>query len=559
MANREKRPEEVLFQNLSPEDYAKTMQSVQSLDTASKEYKKGVGKLVHGAGSSLMNKSSIIGMAKSNLFEFPVFISDTVPMEFATAVNTLLEQVYASYLQMAVSISPVVDANIAKSGPFSKYKTNVTKYIECTELPYQHDACHAIYKTDEHIIEYSMIGITDAEASVLLEAMDHQPLDEFSHYFTEARNPKWNPSQSSDWDKYSEEERKVIMDTWKGMRDAETMSELAKANKIQEEADKIAGDSKRSESDRQKAEELSQRIEDARNEIVRAYNGNSTPNAAIRNTPEYKKLKYELQKGELTVKKLGADLEHSIQKEERDAEKHLHDTKIKSPQFIDESKINKLNTMKPLMMTVNLSVVDKYGGVSRPIEYVVGVKTHCRIVDSSTLPDVVSYPLKEMDRLSRKAKWRAGELKFMKDIVFHIKEKKQTAIDSRDPKRRWYRKLYELAHMKGDSSTARKITGQLSSGGLIPNVTMVISKSDVDFIEDRTGIDMLSASKAKEFCRELFMMGLIVIDTDSQSIKILIPDISGDYEVQSLASVNKQLAQLDSASDMTREIFKSLR
>ena len=47
-------------------------------------------------------RGSIIKAAQNNLFEFPVFISNTIPMDYATATNSLLEQIYAAYLQMAI-------------------------------------------------------------------------------------------------------------------------------------------------------------------------------------------------------------------------------------------------------------------------------------------------------------------------------------------------------------------------------------------------------------------------------------------------------------------------
>ena len=231
--------------------------------------------------------------------------------------------------------------------------------------------------------------------------------------------------------------------------------------------------------------------------------------------------------------------------------------------------------MKPLMMTVNMSYKSNDGNISRPIEYVVGVKTHCRIVDADILPEVAEYPIKEMDKLSRKAKWRAGELKFWKDIVFNIKGKKQSAIDSRDPKRKWYRRLYDLAHMQGDATTATMIEGGKGTGvfkafmntvmkkgrptGVMPNVAMIISKSDVDNIKAQTKIDLLKGSTAKSFCSELFLIALVVIDTDAESIKMMMPDLHDAYEVHSLASVNKQLASLDTVGTKTRDILKALK
>ena len=289
------------------------------------------------------------------------------------------------------------------------------------------------------------------------------------------------------------------------------------------------------------------------------------------------------------AKKYNLDLaaaERDAAKEAREAEKYEYEKsnrraedldranrgRIRAPQFMDETKIQKLNTMKPLMMTVDLNVQGKDGRIVQGVEYIVGVKTHNRLVDSATLPEVVEYPLKEMNKITRKAKWRAGELKFFKDILFKIPQKKQTAIDSRDPKRKWYRRLYELAHMKGDAPAKAVINGDSliktffkdklgrygDTNGVIPNATLIISKADVDIIKRETKIDMLKGSSAAKFCKELFMIGIVVIDNDAESIKVLMPDLHSDYEVHSLAAVNKQLALLDTSGTKTRDMFKLL-
>ena len=208
----------------------------------------------------------------------------------------------------------------------------------------------------------------------------------------------------------------------------------------------------------------------------------------------------------------------------------------------------------------------------QPINYIIGVKVHTRVVPSEILPEVAKYPLKEMDKISRKVKWRAGELKFFKDLVFRIKEKKQTAADSRDPKRKWYRRLYELAHMQGDAPTAAVLNGKsvfatflkerLGKGklahGLIPNASIIMSQADVDHIKSETGINLLKGSTAKKFCNELFLISLVIIDTDAQSIKVMLPDMNNDFDVHSLASVEKQLSTLSTAGTKTRDIFKML-
>ena len=77
-------------------------------------------------------------------------------------------------------------------------------------------------------------------------------------------------------------------------------------------------------------------------------------------------------------------------------------------------------------------------------------------------------------------------------------------------------------------------------------------------IKSQTNIDLLKGSTAKKFCEELFLMGLIVLDTDSESIKMMLPDLNQEFEIHSIASVNRQLAELDTAGTKTRDMFKML-
>lgn len=496
-------------------------------------------KFINGASG----RSSIVKYAKSNIFEFPVFISSSVSLDYATATTSLLEQVYASYLQMAISANPVVNARDAVNGhQFAHLKTNTNKYIEYTDMSYAHDACHAIYQENGNVIEFNMISIDDCDAKIINEHCDYEPLAEFAHFFQESGRPR---------DDFQSSQQKH---THKDANGNDTTYTTNTPSKI---------DREKSEYDTEKAKS------DA--------DLSSKKNADYDDDRKLDRLKKssDIRHQSIQDREIKQRMKNSANAERRAEVMHKFDTKIKSPQFIDESKIKKLNTMKPLMMTVNLGLVDDNGSVSRPMEYIVGVKTHSRLIDADILPEVAEYPIREMDKISRKVKWRAGELKFFKDILFKIKQKKQTAIDSRDPKRKWYRRLYELAHMKGDAPATAVIESGGKRGlvkeflssilfktgkptGVMPNVTIVITKSDVDNIKTKTKIDLLKASTARNFCKELFLVALVVIDNDAESVKLMLPDLHNDYEVHSMASINKQLAELDTAGTKTRDMFKLL-
>jgi hypothetical protein len=126
--------------------------------------------------------------------------------------------------------------------------------------------------------------------------------------------------------------------------------------------------------------------------------------------------------------------------------------------------------------------------------------------------------------------------------------------------------------MKGDAPTTNivncgTVIGTLvmdkmgktkSAHGVIPNVSLLISKTDFDICKMKTGIDLLNAHTASSLCKELFLMALVVEDTDNETLKILLPDLHNDFDVHSLASVNRQIAALDTSGQKTRDIFKML-
>lgn len=474
-----------------------------------KRLNKSVDNVISRSGKiydKFSKKKSIIGMAKENVFEFPVFVADSVPLEYATATNSLIEQVYASYLQMAISIDPIVDTKDFETGRhLKKFKTDTNQYLEHTDMTYAHDACHNTIERDECIVEFDMTNLLDEDINVIVEHFNYEPLSEFNHYFQEAEKPD---------DDDDDEVKQYIKDD-----------------------------------------------DDEVKEYIKNVLGSST-HATIEENKEKRRLEVALAKEKLAETKKkneNCDKEHkedrtkSAESHTMSKEKHANDVKTKAPQFIDETKIQKLNTMKPLLMTVNVRVRDEKSGLSdKPIEYIIGVKTFARLIDADILPEVAKYPLKEMNKIKRKAKWRAGELKFFKDIIFKIKQKKQSAFDTRDKKRKWYRRLYELAHKENYQANIFK--GKAEDG--IPNATIIISQSDVINIKSQTGIDMFAGNNAVSFCKELFLMSLVVVDSDAESIKVLVPDLHDDFEIHSIASINKQLSTLDTSGTKTRDILK---
>ena len=594
------------------------------------------------------DKKSIIGMAAKNTFEFPVFVSKSVPIDYASASCALLEQTYASYIQMAISINPIVDARSLKNisgggGLLAQFKTNTTKYVEYCETPYELDACHNVIDMGDTITEFDMITIEDEVAEMINECCSYEDLDEFNHFFMEAAPTKevtkdeyiklmidaeiesraydvmtaGNPvdmnairseiehdSQfkrqlESDWMQFDKDQKQIHHlqmqnndmqsvqggngDPTRNMTKAQidnlnkqTSYYEKQIEKINAEIAKInreAGESGARVSNLQKQKELyesqKKKIDHELSDVTQydaSVGGLMTYTAKDELYAKRKKMVADADKAETDAKKAKSDAvlalaneKHEAQRWQMEKNRDARERMTKAPEMMDETKINKLNGLKPLMMRCQVRVSNPDGNITEyPVELICGVKCHCRMIDPEILPDVAKYPLEEMKQITRNVKYKAGELKFFKDLVFNVKEKKQTAIDSRDPNRRWYRRLYQLAHMKGDAGVSQAISGN-GSTGLIPNASMIITNSDVENVKAATKIDLLKGSTACKFCKELFMMGMIVIDQDQQSIKTLLPEFSSEYDVQSLDYVEKKINELSAAGAKTRDIFKLLK
>lgn len=503
-------------------------------------YDTSIGRLIKGYKKGKSTKS-VIGMAAKNTFDFPVFVSKSVPLDYATATVQLLEQLYASYVQMAISQHPIVDASSVKHGGFlANFQTNVTKYVEYADSDFQVEACHNEFVQEGVHFEFDMINCSDVDAEEILECMDYEPLSEFDHFFQEGGA---NVSHTTSTTRTEPDPNNVF-----GRHEVH-----------RDDADRSAKDIE---------SELNTQDTDAQgHRVYYDRHGNRQVNP---NEDEYsqhrRKVFRDRQKARYDRDKAANDADIAEKNNENwgtverhRREEHRLRMMNRAPEVLKEDDMRKMNSMKPLLMKVQLRVQTKDGGImEKPVEFVVGVHCHTRLVDSDTWPDVVKYPLKEMNEIVRRAKWKAGELKFVNDILFQMKEKKQTAYDKRDPKRRWYRRLYEISHAKGDSRVAGRVSGN-STTGLIPNATILMTNGDVENVKSQTKLDLMKPSLAKRLCKELFLISLVVIDQDAESIKLFIPDLYGDWDVHSLAGVEKQLAELSTAGSKTRDLFKMLK
>lgn len=492
---------------------------------------------------------SIASRAAKNIFEFPVFVSKSVPLNYATATCSLLEQMYASFLQMTISLAPIVDMEAINSGnPFSGLKTaSINSFLECGDWEFSQEACYNRIQSENGTFEFSLVQYNDDTAQAILESVENMNIDHYTHFFSEAK---------SDDDKGKDKNKGNEPPTG-------SKSDGPNANKL---------------------DELGYRYED-----IKDANGNVV--AQKRTTRRDRQEKRDQATFEDSV---GYDPETGTTRKDRQEQRDelasqmnfqktkndfartrveaLKQAEMQAPVMLRDQDVTKINTMKPLLMNAQMGFVEKNNsgeaiGIQK-MNYVVGVKTFVRLIDPKLMPEVVKFPDKN-NMLLKKAKYRAGELKYWRDFKFDIKGKKQDAYDiGVTPEKKWYHRLYQMAHLRDDALAPMVAAGGLkgltkrwntAKTGMIPNCSIVITQEDVNYIKSETGKDLMKPGTAASLCREMFLISFVVIDIDQEAVKILIPDMHKDFEVQSLDAINKQLSVLNTSGVKTNEIFKHLQ
>ena len=491
---------------------------------------------------------SIAARAAKNIFEFPVFVSKSVPLNYATATCSLLEQMYASFLQMTISLAPIVDMEAINSGnPFSGLKTaSINSFLECGDWEFSQEACYNRINNENGTFEFSLVQYNDDTAHAILESVENMNLDHYTHFFTEAKADGKGKGKGKDNGKNKGNGSKLS--------DAKDLDTLGyRTEDIVDKDGNVLAQRRTTRKDRQ------ERRDQAEFEDSIGYDPDTGTTRKDR----------QEQRDELASQMNFQKTKNDHQRTRIDA---LNQAEMQAPVMLRDQDVTKINTMKPLLMNAQMGYVERNQsgeaiGIQK-MNYVVGVKTFVRLIDPKMMPEVVKFPDKN-NVLLKRAKYRAGELKYWRDFKFDIKGKKQAAYDiGMTPEKKWYHRLYQMAHLRDDALAPMVAAGGLrglgkkwntARTGMIPNCSIVITQEDVNNIKSETGKDLMKPGTAASLCKEMFLISFVVIDIDQEAVKILIPDMHKDFEVQSLDAINKQLSVLNTSGVKTNEIFKHLQ
>ena len=167
----------------------------QQADIIAGAFKKGadsVDELQKLLGKQVENTTSIIRRSRNSILQFPVYISNNIPVTHARVLANLFEHLYLTYAQAVLSQNKVIDAKDANGLQFLKqFHTNLKEsvgqfmmnpyYKPIDEIDAMLEECkyNKVEYEDGSFVEFSIHPATDQELIYECKEMLHEPLDGF--------------------------------------------------------------------------------------------------------------------------------------------------------------------------------------------------------------------------------------------------------------------------------------------------------------------------------------------------------------------------------------------
>lgn len=188
-------------------------------------------------------------------------------------------------------------------------------------------------------------------------------------------------------------------------------------------------------------------------------------------------------------------------------------------------KNDKLSSLEPTLIDVTFlvhghgaggaEVVSNNGYTqSNPINVrqqraIIGVKTMIRLITSKYMIPNVIASIQDESLAFKFVKWTKGEMKVGRDMLLGISRMKQDATASNQADI-WFAALRKR---KRSAKTFR-----FSNTGINPFATLVVTTDELEQIKAASGYDLMSVNVAKMLMDNLFLLGFVVVDTNTKLV-----------------------------------------
>lgn len=545
-----------------------TTRTTLNMDDDDNRFDVAVNKKINDIDSAtdkhVLDNRSIVARSRNSVLQFPIYCTQSIRVNEAQIISKLFERVYTSFVQAALAQNPIIDEDDVNNLVFLKqFHTNLKESADLelyNEFYEPVDDIDSIMKESVFYSEWVTptmnveFRICPPNADLVKEnaRLMNEPLTGLRYLIHEASSASGSIMFQDQKEKRTESEgirlsykdiEAIAIDDAKltrAERELYNKSEKDIKDEIKFKYPDYDDDELEEEFDDvlMRKAEIAQRVDKAIKDFkVDAKKPISDPNKKYKNY-NFDGHGYTVakSKGSTTTKALAAK------------------PPIDSPKMLRDADIKKINGMLPYTIEATFRVRNKERGGSFDVHFIIGIKSVLHLIDvndlQEDLQDLVTGNIKSL----QKVKYKTGEIKWM-DYVFNFKGLKKDAAKRVDGNKRWINSLKRMAdYSKLGGSMYKSVSDALRNRDrAIPNGTIILSQSDVTGLIANTGIDLGKVSNAKRLAKSLFLISVAIVDPSAGSMKVLFPDSDTDWDIQSLATIDAELAKTDN-SQIMREL-----
>lgn len=205
--------------------------------------------------------------------------------------------------------------------------------------------------------------------------------------------------------------------------------------------------------------------------------------------------------------------------------------------ILKDNDVKKANELAPTLMHLKTYFRDQDNGL-HAVDYMIGVKTVVHKISSQSMMDNTIKAVKKGRSFFSIMKLTTGETSFFKDFVFAVSSIKED-IRTKFKDNPWWNSLMRKRKFS-------KILAAINfSQQLVPNTTIVLTMDEVVKIKAEHGIDVQNYKTAKAIMDQLFLMGLVIVDSSTEVSYFLFDGRNGfeEYSFNSLEKENSNSAK----------------
>jgi len=213
---------------------------------------------------------------------------------------------------------------------------------------------------------------------------------------------------------------------------------------------------------------------------------------------------------------------------------------------LHDNDIKKCNELVPTTLSVTLQQIkgDNFGG---NVNFILGIKGLMHPVNSDEMVSNLLDGYKSGNRFFNFLRWTSGEIAFLRDLVMNVDGIKEDALKKhRKGSSHWWTTLKR-------NRTLSRVKNTFGKNKILPNATIACSMEEVMEIKDTYNVDLMDPKAVMKLMDRYFLLGFVVVD-ESQELCYFMFD--GEREFQALSF--KGLERENNNKNDFKDIYKMI-